>query len=372
MSEQPPGSSPDDQSAADSTSEPTSESGSPFARPPGYESNVGYERAPIPEEPRFAGAPFNPDAGTEYGSPEYGSPQYGYPPPGDWGAPFDSPYEPSPPPRKKPWIIVTVLVLALVAGGTTVGLVSSGGGSNGDTATPFPQITLNPPSTSPAPNTSPVPNTSPAPGTGPTPSVTPDPNSSLPLPNTGVATPPGLLAIGYHAYSLRLRDPDELSLGPGEDAQFTKYGLSRIVGLRALTLGKSGTGDDYDADISILRFRDAAGAKAELAYSNAENKKDRNAKVIALPGFPGVTAFLNSDETDGVSVGAFTTIGRYQIVLFLGGLIPNVPTDSKAVAAETARVLKALLPDAADIEPEATGGGGAPTLPTPTPSGVRA
>jgi hypothetical protein len=95
---------------------------------------------------------------------------------------------------------------------------------------------------------------------------------------------------------------------------------------------------------------------------------------------PDVTAFLNTDAS-GYSIGAFASVGRYQVVLILGGLSPNVPTNSTVLAAEAARVMKALLADAASIEPQDSGGGsGQPqapdqtpfVAPTPTPSGIHA
>jgi hypothetical protein len=147
------------------------------------------------------------------------------------------------------------------------------------------------------------------------------------------------------------------------------------VSLRALTLGTSGsTRDDYDATINVLRFRDPAGAKAELDYSNTQNKKD--APVIALPGLPDATGFSNKpNSTSGLSIGAFATSGRYQVVVILSGLLQNDSTNQQVFAAEAARVLKAVLPIASTIEPSQ---GTSPTipqhpgLPTPTPSGTRA
>jgi hypothetical protein len=196
-----------------------------------------------------------------------------------------------------------------------------------------------------------------------------------------VTTPPGLLAIGYRAYSLRQVDPADVAIDAKEEVQFRKYGLSRVVQLRALTLGSSlRHSDDWDAGINVLTFKDAAGAQAELAYSNEQNKKltahDKSGRVIALPGLPQVTAFLNTDDAaNGLSVGAFATVGRYQVVVLLGGLSPNTPTDPTAIAAEAARVMKAVLPSAPDIaQSQISSGGTGPDLPfpTPSPSGTRA
>ncbi len=202
-------------------------------------------------------------------------------------------------------------------------------------------------------------------------------NPNSPLPSLGgVTTPPGLLAIDYHAYSLRSVDPSDIALDAAELAQFKKYGLSRVAGLRALTLGPTAsTSDDWDADINILRFSSPAAAAAELSYSNAQNKK--SAKTIALPGLPNATAFVNHDATTGISIGAFTTVGRYQVVVILSGLSENIPTDATVVAAEAAKVMKALLPDAASIVPPPAGSGGGtvpgvPGLPTPSPTGTHA
>ncbi|MCW2548878.1 MAG: hypothetical protein JWN96_3338, partial [Mycobacterium sp.] len=201
---------------------------SPFARPPGYAGNVGYGPPavpPIQREPRFAGAPY---AGAPYGEPEVGSgpptteypayptsygqpvppwqpPGASYPPPGiPWGAPQD-PVPHGPARSRKPWLLVTILVLALVAGGTTIGLVSTDSKSSSPTtADPNLPSPLNSPS--PAPSTSPSPNSSGGP--------------SSPLPNVGIPTPPGLLAIGYHAYSSGLRAPADVAIDSAEEVQF--------------------------------------------------------------------------------------------------------------------------------------------------------
>ncbi len=220
----------------------------------------------------------------------------------------------------------------------------------------------------------------------PTFAPTPAPSSTSPqspLPSLGaVATPPGLLAIGYHAYSLGPVDPSQIALGAGELAQFKKDGLSRVVGLQALTFGAPATAtDDWNVDINILRFSSPATAAAELDYSNAQNKK--SASTIPLPGFPNATAFVNKgDASTGIGIGAFTTVGRYQVVVILSGLGQNVPTNASAVAAEAARVMRAVLPDAATIVPPAAGSGGSgggggtgpvvPAFPTPSPTGTHA
>jgi hypothetical protein len=398
MSTQQPGSSFDDERPEDAgatreisrpqVGEPPAYEPSPWARPEGQTEPYGqpppdyapayppsYAVPPAPE-PRFAGQPYayNP---AEYGPP--GSP-YGHNPTSLYGRPLtggnEGPWQSpdpaypqapnrgwptgpaTPPPRSRRgrWALVTLLVIALVAGVTTAVGVSS---DSKKQATPVLPIPL---PTSPA-------------TPGPSSSASPSPSPSGSVPSQGlVPTPPALRAIGYHAYSLRLLAKDEVSLGPAEDVQFRRYGLSRIVGLRALTVGDSNRDDDdYDASINVLRFRDAAGAKAELAYSNTQNAKD--SQTIALPGLPTATGFLNKgDATTGISVGAFTTVGRYQVVVILGGLTPNVPTKARVVAAEAARVMKAILPVAASTEPDQSGGTTPqlPTLPTPTPSGTRA
>ncbi len=375
MSTQPPWPPSDDESAvgADATREiarpqvagqPPTET-SPWARPAG----------PLEPAPRFAGQPYayQPDAyppdayppdaaGSQYGQPlsdgSWQSPDPGFAPPypGGW-SPVLAPQ--SPPRRRGLWALVGLLIVALVAGTITAVAVSSD--SKKSSATP----------------SAPLPTTPATPGPSASSPASPSPSPTPSLPGLGlVPTPPALLAIGYHAYSLRLLAQSEVSLGPGEDVQFKRYGLSRIVGLRALTLGNPDLeADDWDASINILRFRDAASAKAELAYSNAQNLKSPGAKTIPLPGLPTATGFLNAgDATTGLGVGAFTTVGRYQVVVILNGLSPNLPSDGNLVAAETARVMKAILPVAATIEPKASGGSTPqpPTLPTPTPTGTRA
>ena len=340
---------------------------SPFERPPGYEGNVGYGPPPAAPEPRFAGAPFGAAHAPTAEFPVYGAP-FGAPsepgheqqPSALWPPPpqaSDFGYGQVPPPRgRKPWILIVVLVVALVAGGTTIGLVSTNARSNTPSAGP----------SLPAPLNSPLPSQAPAPGASPSPNSSANPAN--PLPNVGLPTPPALLAIGYHVYTSGLREPGEVAIDAAEEVQFKKDGLQRIVGLRALTIGTPGdTSDDYDADISILRFKDAAGAKAELDYSNKRNKADSGSKTIALPGLPQVTAFLNQD-TSGYSIGAFASVGRYQVVLILGGLSPNAPADSTVLAAEAARVMKALLPAASTIEPDESGGSQDPLSPSEAPS----
>jgi hypothetical protein len=331
-------------------------------------------------EPRFAGGPSDASPPPAYPPPPaYAPPGYqppGYPPtayqpsPGqsaDWVFPPASqqgwPTTPAPRSRRGLWTGATLLIIAVVATLVAVLVSSSTSGS---------------PSSAPGSNQqpNPVPSLVPSPSpTSPTSPANPS-NPTSPLPSLGaVATPPGLLAIGYHAYALNLVAPADIALGPAEVAQFKKYGLSRVVGLRALTLGPTAAaGDDYDASINILRFSTPAGAAAELNYSNTQNKK--TASTIALPGFATATAFVNKDTTTGISIGAFTTVGRYQVVVILGGLSGNVPTNATVVAAETAKVLRAVLPDAASIQPSPSSGTGSgptdPQFPTPTPSGTHA
>lgn len=348
--------------------------GSPFARPPGYQGNIGYGPPPAPEpaappEPRFAGpyAAQYAEPVPPWQPPAQSFPAATYPATDPWGMLPPQSGEPQGPRSRKPWILVTVLVLALiVGGGTTIGLL----GSRSKSGSP-PAADPNLPS--PLSPATPAPSTTPDPNATPSPNATPDPAN--PLPNLGIETPPALLAIGYHAYSSRLREPDEVAIDSAEVTQFKRYGLDQIVGLNALTLGAAGVvTDDYDADISILRFKDAVSAKAELDYSNMRNKKDADATLISLPGLPDVTAFLNSDASTGYSIGAFASVGRYQVVLILGGLTPNVPKNSKVLAAEAARVMKALLPAAAGIEPQDPSGGSSsptnPSTPSQSPSGV--
>ncbi len=47
-----------------------------------------------------------------------------------------------------------------------------------------------------------------------------------------------------------------------------------------------------------------------------------------------------TDSTTGISIGAFTTVGRYQVVVILSGLAGHVPTNATVVAAEAAKVMK--------------------------------
>lgn len=220
-----------------------------------------------------------------------------------------------------------------------------------------------------------LPNPLPSLAPNPAPSQSSPATPQSPLPSLGsVATPPGLLAIGYHAYSLATLAPSDVALGPAEVVQFKKYGLSRVVGLQAISLGPTAAvGDDWDADINILRFSSPAAAAAELNYSNTENKK--TATTIPLPAFPTATAFVNHDASTGISIGAFMTVGRYQVVVILSGVSGNAPTSAAAVAVEAAKVMKAVLPDAATIVPPPSGGGSTPAnpgFPTPTPTGTHA
>ena len=101
-----------------------------------------------------------------------------------------------------------------------------------------------------------------------------------------MTTPPGLLAIGYHAYSLRLgRSVRHRARTQPSWRSSRSTGCHASSGLRALTLGPTGaTSDDWDADINILQFSSPAAAAAELNYSNAQNKK--SATTIPLPGCP--------------------------------------------------------------------------------------
>jgi hypothetical protein len=263
--------------------------------------------------------------------------------------------------RRGLWTGITLVSIAIVAtliavlvSSTTSGSSSKSSASGGSTL-PNPPPSLAP---SPAPSQS-----SPA-------------NPQNPLPSLGTApTPPGLLAIDYHAYALDSLTPSDVALGPAELVQFKKYGLSRVIGLQAVSLGPTAAvGDDWDADINILQFSSPAAAAAELNYSNTENKKDST--TIPLPGFPAATAFVNHDASTGISIGAFTTVGRYQVVVILSGVSGNAPTNAAAVAAEAAKVMKAVLPDAATIVPTPSSGGSTgptvPAFPTPTPSGTHA
>ena len=350
---------------------------SPFARPPGFEGSIGVgppAQPPASPEQRFAGVPHGfahsgtaeipiadhptaefPAYQTSY-EPPYGPPVQPWQLPAAYASPEIDELAYGRPRRRKPWILVAILVLALVAGGTTIGLTS----------------TNSPSSSAPVANPNvptPLGSANPTPGASPSPRASGNSASpSTPLPNVGLPTPPGLLAIGYHVYSSGLRQPADVAIDAAEQVQFKKDGLERIVGLRALTIGRLGDpSDDYDADISVLRFADAAGAKSELDYSNARNKADSGANTIPLPGFPQVTAFLNKDAS-GYSIGAFTTVGRYQVVLILGGLSPNAPANPTVLAAEAARVLRALLPEAAVIEPDTSTGGTGPQTPSQAPS----
>ena len=330
---------------------------SPFARPPGFEGNVGHEPQPAPtaQFPAYgapSSEPLEPWQPAWQPAEQSGFAAWPAQPPAS-----DFAYSQMPPPRvRKPWVLIGVLVVALVAGGTTIGLV----GTDSKSSTPAADPNLPIPLISPSPNGSPAPQSGAAPNSPATP--------ANPLPNVGLFTPPALLAIGYHVYSSRLRDTGEVAIDAAEEVQFKKDGLERIVGLRALTIGKPGdTSDDYDADVSVLRFKDAAGAMAELNYSNMRNQADSGAQTIALPGLPQVTAFLNKDAS-GSSIGAFASVGRYQVVLILGGLSPNAPANRAVLAAEAARVMKALLLAASTIEPDASAASPGPLSPSESPS----
>jgi hypothetical protein len=269
---------------------------------------------------------------------------------------------PSPRSRRGLWTGVTLVALAIVA--TLIAVLVSTNSSS-----PASSASGGTPQQNPPPTLAP----------SPAPSST-SPQGPGPLPSLGaVTTPPGLLAINYHAYSLTTIAPSDIALGPQELVQFKKYGLSRAVGLRALTLGPTGAGtDDWDADINILQFSSPAAAAAELNYSNSQNKKA--ATTIALPGLPNATAFVNKgDSSTGIGIGAFTTVGRYQVVVILNGLSENVPTSASVVAAEAAKVMRAVLPDAPTIVPPPSGTGGSggggpvvPGFPTPSPTGTHA
>jgi hypothetical protein len=339
---------------------------SPFARPPGFEGNVGHEPPPAPtaQFPAYgapSGEPVEPWQPAWQTAQQPGFAAWPAQPPASDFAYGQVP----PPPARKPWLLIGVLVVALVAGGTALGLVGTDSTSSTPTAVPSLPIPLR----SLSPNGSPAPNPGAAPNSPATPGNPANPaNPAIPLPNVGLFTPPALLAIGYHVYSSRLRDAGEVAIDAAEEVQFKKDGLERIVGLRALTIGKPGdTSDDYDADISVLRFKDAAGAEAELNYSNKRNQADSGAQTIALPGLPQVTAFLNKDAS-GPSIGAFATVGRYQVVLILGGLSPNAPADRAVLAAEAARVMKALLLAASTIEPAESAASPGPLSPSESPS----
>ncbi len=337
---------------------------------PAFAPTPAYGQQPPPTGPDPAYAP--PGAGWPPPDPAYAPPGAGWPTPG--------------PPAQRGrgvWLAFGLVGLALIGGLTAVLLIATGSSSSSKTSADGggAQLPSLAPSAVPSPSPSTVPSTGPstAPSAGPSsgPSTVPTP-PGIPLPTLGqVQTPPGLEAIDYHAYSLELLAPEDVALGPAEEVQFRKYGLSRIVGLRALTVSVAGIDHNYDASINILRFRDAAAAQGELDYSNAQNKK--TASTVSLPGLPNATAFVNKgDKTSGasrgVSIGAFITVGRYQVVVILGGLAPNAPTDVNRVAAETAKVMRAVLPDAATIVPEGSSGGGPnePAFPTPSPSGTHA
>jgi hypothetical protein len=361
----PPESTPSDEAAA--TQElPDTLHKQPAEAPPGPSPWSREYAGPVPTSP----------APPSWAAPTHLSPPPEYAPPGpaaDWSLPPASdqgwptasqPGWPFPRSRRGLWTGITLVAVAIVAtliavlvSSTTSGSSSKSSASGGTT----------------------LPNPAPSLAPSPTPSQTSPANPQTPFPSLGsVPTPPGLLAIDYHAYALDTLTPADVALGPAEIQQFKKYGLSRVVGLQALTLGPdSAVGDDWDADINILQFSSPAAAAAELNYSNTENKKD--ATTIPLPGFPKATAFVNHDASTGISIGAFTTVGRYQVVVILSGVAGNVPTNAAAVAAEAAKVMKAVLPDAATIVPTpssgSSGGSTAPSvpgLPTPTPSGTHA
>ncbi len=320
-----------------------------------------YPPEPSPWSREYAG-PVSAPPPPGYGLPPGYAPP-GYAPP---GPPAEGTFPPAPqqgwPSRRSRrglWAAITLVGVAIVATVIAV-LVSSASGSSKSTASGG--------TVQPNPLPSLVPNPVPSPSSPSSP--------SSPLPSLGaVATPPGLLAIDYHAYRLGFVAPAEIALGPAEMVQFKKYGLSRVVGLRALTLGSTaGSSDDWDASINILQFSSPAAAVAELNYSNTQNKK--TAPTIALPGLPAATAFVNQGgASTGISIGAFTTVGRYQVVVILSGLSGNIPTNASVVAAEAARVMRAVLPDAATIVPPPSSGGTGPVVPgfpTPTPTGTHA
>jgi hypothetical protein len=342
------------------------------------------------EMPKFT----PPSAGPSPWSREYAGPAPKYaPPPPAYAAPethgwpvvseqgWPTPPQPGGPSdrtRRGLWTGVTLVAIAIVATLIAV-LVSANTGSGSSKSSASGGILQpNPPPSLAVPSPVPTP-PGPQSSTGPQSPTNPQ-NPTSPLPSLGgVTTPPGLLAIGYRAYSLSSVDPSDIALDSAELAQFKKYGLSRVAGLRALTIGPtSARGDDWDADINILQFSSPAAAAAELRYSNAQNKK--SAKTIPLPGLPNATAFVNHNSTTGISIGAFTTVGRYQVVVILSGLSDNIPADAAVVAAEAAKVMKAVLPDAATIVPPPAGSGGGsggtvpgvPGLPTPSPTGTHA
>ncbi len=328
---------------------------------------------PSPWSREYAGPVPTSPAPPSWAAPSHPSPPPEYLPPGrtaDWSFPpvseqgwptASQPGWPSSRSRRGLWTGITLVAVAIVAtliavlvSSTTSGSSSKSSASGGTT----------------------LPNPAPSLAPSPTPSQTSPANPQTPLPSLGtVPTPPGLAAIDYHAYALDTLKAADVALGPAELTQFKKYGLSRVVGLQALTLGPdSAVSDDWDADINILQFSSPAAAAAELNYSNTENKK--TSTTIPLPGFPTATAFVNHDASTGISIGAFTTVGRYQVVVILSGVAGNAPTNAAAVAAEAAKVMKAVLPDAATIVPTPSSGGSTapsvPGFPTPTPSGTHA
>jgi hypothetical protein len=352
MSEQPPGASSQDDVPEGPQPSPWSRE---YAGPP-----VRYEQP----EPRFAGQPYTEPTQHTVFQQTYPQPPAAYVPP-EYAPPEQTQswqLTGPPAPRRSSagrWILVTLLVVALIAGLTTVLLTTDSTKKSATGGLPIPGAT-----------------TSPVPGSGAVPTPSPgQPTPSNPLPSLGlIATPPALLAIGYHAYSSALVAPSDIALGPQELVEFKKYGLQRTVSMEALTLGSAATtDDDYGVTINVLKFGDAAGAQAELDYSNSQNKKD--APTVPLPGFPKATAFFNkATSSQGISIGAFTTTGPYQVVVILGGLADNTSSNETAFLAETARVLRAVLPIASTIEPE-TAPGTTPQIPglaTPTPSGTHA
>jgi len=327
-----------------------------------------YAPEQSPWSRQYAGPVPAPPPAPSWPPASYPPPNATFPPASAQGWPSASQQEgwPSQRSRRGLWTGLTLVGIAIVATLIAVLVSSTSSGSSGKSGSSASGGTRLP---IPAPSIAP----SPAPSL-PGPSSPSSPQSPLPSLG-GVATPPGLLAIDYHAYSLTTLAPSDIALGPAELVQFKKYGLSRVVGLRAITLGPTnGSGDDYDADINILKFSSPAAAAAELNYSNSQNKKQ--ASTIALPGLPAATAFVNKgDSSTGISIGAFTTVGRYQVVVILSGLSANVPTNARVVAAEAARVLRAVLPDAATIIPPASSGGTEPNIPgfpTPSPTGTHA
>jgi len=263
--------------------------------------------------------------------------------------------------RRGLWTGVTLVAIAIIATLIAV-LVSANTGSSGSSKSSASGCTVLP---NPVPSLGPSPAPSPSSPQNPLPSL-----ARWPL-------RPGLLAIDYHAYSLRSVEPSDIALDSAELAQFKKYGLSRVAGLRALTLGATAaSSDDWDADINILRFSSPAAAQAEpelLRCAEQEVGNDHPAAGACRTR----PAFVNHDSTTGISIGAFTTVGRYQVVVILRGLSENVPTNATVVAAEAAKVMKAVLPDAATIIPPSTGSGGGtgpvvPGFPTPSPTGTHA